>query len=396
MKVLVTAISFSSKISGIQRHAFNLVRCLLARPEISAVQLVIAPWQKEMTKSAGLSHNNRLGIHVAQLDPGSVSRNLWHYRSLPGLADRLQPDLVHLTYPVPIDATAFRCAVVLTLHDLYPYEIPANFRFPHVLFNRLILRQSLRNVDAIACVSNATLARLEQFAPDHVCRNAVRIYNCVERTSPGLQKSPISELCGKPFLLCVAQHRRNKNLALLIRVFGSLLSRETIDPATNLLIIGITGPETANIHEMVAQRSLRRRVFFRDGLSDSELQWCYERCDALVVPSITEGFGLPVAEGLVEGCRVICSNIPALREVGGDRCRYFELGPGEEEALANSIATSLKLPKPSAFALPHLSIEVLASEYIALYRQVIEKRLAKAALQTDHSEMRDRSALREV
>jgi glycosyltransferase involved in cell wall biosynthesis len=111
---------------------------------------------------------------------------------------------------------------------------------------------------------------------------------------------------------------------------------------------------------------------------------------------MTEGFGLPVAEGLLAGCRVICSNIPALREVGGDHCHYFELGQDEEEALANSITTSLKQPKPPAIALPHLSAEVLASEYTNLYRQVLEKRLAKATPQSDHNKVRDNSALREV
>jgi glycosyltransferase involved in cell wall biosynthesis len=396
MKVLVTAISFSSKISGIQRHAFNLVRCLLTHPEFSAVHLVIAPWQQKMARSSGLGHDSRLTIEVAQLDADSISRNLWHYRGLPDLANCLQPDLIHLTYPVPINAAALRRAIVLTLHDLYPYEIPANFRFPHVIFNRLTLRQSLRNADAIACVSDATLQRLKQFAPEPVCRNAVRIYNCVEPPPAGAAKSPLSELCGKPFLLCVAQHRRNKNIPLLIRVFGSLLSRSAIHPATNLVIVGITGPETASIHEMIAQRSLTRRVFFRDGLSDSELQWCYERCDALVVPSTTEGFGLPVAEGLMAGCKVICSDIPALREVGGDHCHYFALGREEEVALANSIVTSLKQPKQSAISLPHLSAEVLAHEYLNLYRQVLERRLARAASQPDHNQLRDSSALREV
>ena len=396
MKVLVTAISFSSKISGIQRHAFNLVRCLLAHPEVSAVHLVIAPWQQKMLKSSSLGHDSRLQIEVAQLKPDSISRNLWHYRTLPELATHLRPDLIHLTYPVPINAAALPCPLVVTLHDLYPYEIPANFRFPRVLFNQLTLRQSLRSVDAIACVSDATLLRLKQFTPEPVWRNAVRIYNCVEPAPPSVGKSPLSELCGKPFLLCVAQHRRNKNIPLLIRVFGSLLSRGAISASTNLLIVGITGPETARIHEMVARRSLSRRVFFRDGLSDSELHWCYERCEALAVPSVTEGFGLPVAEGMLAGSRVICSNIPALREVGGNHCQYFELGQDEEETFANSITTSLKQPKPPAIALPHLSAEVLACEYMSLYRQVLEKRLAKATSRSDHSELRDGSALREV
>ena len=396
MKVLVTAVSFSSKISGIQRHAFNLVRCLLAHPEIAAVDLAVAPWQLEMAQKAGLSSDRRLRVHVAQLEPDSISRNLWHYRALPGLASRLQPDIIHLTYPVPIDAPALPCAVVLTLHDLYPYEIPANFRFPHVIFNRLILRQSLRSVDAIASVSDATLSHLKEFTPKHVWQKAVRIYNCVEPSAIGITKTPLYELHGKPFLLCVAQHRRNKNIPLLIRVFATLLGRGAIHAGTNLLIVGIPGPETVSIYEMVAQRSLRRRVFFRDGLSDSELQWCYEHCDALVVPSTTEGFGLPVAEGLLAGCRVICSDIPVLREVAGEQGQYFTLGRDEEVALANSIVEGLKKPKKQAVALPHLSSGVLAYEYVNLYRQLLEKRLARVANPSNNNGLRDNSALREV
>ena len=43
VKILIAAASFSSHISGVQRHAFNIVRCLLRQPEISTVHLVVAP-----------------------------------------------------------------------------------------------------------------------------------------------------------------------------------------------------------------------------------------------------------------------------------------------------------------------------------------------------------------
>lgn len=393
MKVLVAAISFSSKISGIQRHAFNLVRCLLVHPDITVVHLVIAPWQREMLRNTDLEQESRLQVHIAQLQPDPISRNLWHYRGLPKLANRLRPDLIHLTYPTPINRSALRCAVVITLHDLYPYEIPANFHFPRVIFNRLILRQALRDADGIACVSDATLLRLKQFAPVHICRKAVRIYNCVEA---GAESSSVPELCGNPFLLCVAQHRYNKNIPLLIRVYAKLLSQGAIHSTTALVIVGIAGPETTNIHQTVAQHSLIGHVLFRAGLLDAELQWCYERCDALVVPSIIEGFGLPVAEGLLAGSRVICSDIAVLREVGGDHCQYFSLGRDEETALANSITTSLKSPRLPPVALPRLSGEAIAAEQLTFYRAVRERYLARATSSQARGELQDNSALREV
>ena len=151
MKILIAAASFASNISGLQRHALNVARCLLPESEISAVHLVIAPWQRKFVHGAVLCRG-----YAA---PGSHCRNgtrvsqpkLWYYRKLPALAARLQADLVHLSYPDAIESAAFSCPTMVTLHDMYPYEIPMNFGFPKFIFNRIVLQQCLRNVEAIAC-----------------------------------------------------------------------------------------------------------------------------------------------------------------------------------------------------------------------------------------------------
>ena len=324
-----------------------------------------------MVQSAGYCPDGRLTIHVAEMGQGSLSRNHWYYRELPALAARLQPDVVHFTYPVPVDTTSLNCPAVVTLHDLYPYEIPRNFRFPHVIFNRLVLRQCLRSVDAIACVSEITMRRLRQYAPRSTWQKAVRIYNCVEPEPYCATCPPIRNWRGEPFLLSVAQHRRNKNVVLLIQAFHRLLRASAIDPRMKLLVVGIDGPETQQIEHLISDLGLGRSVLLLRGLSDPELQWCYGRCEALVAPSKTEGFGLPVAEGLLVGCRIVCSDIPAFREVGGPHCRYVTLGKGEEEALAAAIQATLQEPQKYPLSLPHLSAEVLADQYVSLYRTLI-------------------------
>ncbi len=371
MKIMVTAASFSSSISGIQQHAFNLVRCLLRRPEISKVDLIIAPWQQKMTRSAEFAPDKRLAIHAAEMDPGPLRRNLWYYRALPALAARLQADVVHLSYPVPVDAGSLPCPTVVTLHDLYPYEIPQNFRFPHVIFNRLVLHQCLRSVDAIACVSEATMQRLRQYALPSTLRKARRIYNCVETQPYFVTRSPIPNWRGEPFLLSVAQHRRNKNIALLIRVFHRLLHGDQIDARMKLIVVGIEGPETQLIRQLISDLSLSQSVVLLHGLPDLELQWCYRRCAVLVAPSQTEGFGLPVAEGLLVGCRIVCSDIPAFREVGGPHCRYVALGSGEEEALSVAIHQALRDPRREPVPLPQFSAEALAHQYVSLYHALL-------------------------
>jgi len=371
MKVLVAAAAFSTEISGIQRHALNLVRCLLQHKEISAIQLVVAPWQNEMLQTDWLAPSERLTIHVAEMKTSSFSRNIWYYCELPLLAARLRPDVVHLTYPVPVNRRAFNCATVATLHDLYPYEIPENFGFPKVFVNRQILRQCLRSVEAIACVSNATLLQMQRYIPRNAWGRAKRIYNCVEPELLCSVDSPVPGWKEEPFLLNVAQHRRNKNLPLLIRTFHRLLKEARMDARMKLVIVGIAGPETRSIKRLVSDLEVQQSVVFLSGISEPDLQWCYGRCEVFVVPSRTEGFGLPVAEALLAGCRIVCSEIPAFREAGGEHCRYFILGPGEENALADAVVAALCEQARPPVVLPQLSSAVLAEEYVRLYRAVV-------------------------
>lgn len=370
MRIVIAAASFASNISGLQRHAINVARCLLPRPEIETLHFVVAPWQRGLIEASDLRAHPRLAVHVAEMGRGSLARNLWYLRGLPILAKRLRADLVHLTYPMPVNAAAFPCPTLVTLHDLYPFEIPMNFGFPKFIFNRLVLRQCLRSVDAVACVSEATKTRLKQYLPS-AAENAVRIYNCVELEQQSRFEPPIPDLRDEPFLLCIAQHRRNKNLALLIRTYRWLLRSGQIPRNTRLVIVGIGGPETHRVHQLVSDFDLIRSVYFLEGLPEPQLQWCYQNCEALIAPSITEGFGLPVAEGILAGCRIVCSDIPAHREIGDGRCRFVKLDKNAEQKLAVAIAETLLDPAPPPALLPELSGPVLAKQYIGLYRRLI-------------------------
>lgn len=371
MKVMITAVQFSSAISGLQRHAFNMVRCLLTQPDIETVHFVLAPWQRELVRSSSLESMDRVTTHVAEMDQRLLSRNVWYYHRLPQLIRHIQPDIVHLSYPVPVHASSIHCPIVLTLHDLYPFEIPENFGFPKVLFNRFILHQCLRGVDAVACVSDATVSTMKRYISRSIWKKTVRIYNCVEPDPICNDDSPIPAWRGEPFLLSVSQHRKNKNISLLILALHRLLRDRRIPPDMKLVVIGIPGPETPRIHRLVSDLHLDERVIFLQGLPEAALQWCYRNCELLVAPSETEGFGLPVAEALLAGCRVVCSDIPAFREIDQEHCRFIAMGVGAEERFADGIVASLKQPRTTAASLPQFSSTVLGAEYVNLYRGLL-------------------------
>lgn len=368
MKIVIAAVSSATGLSGVARHAANVARCLLTRPEISAVHVVGAPWQHQLFCDAVSRADERLHIHSVPLGAGTLARNLWYYKDLPAIATQLEADVVHLAYPAPLHRGAFRCPTVVSLHDLYPYDAPANFGFPKVLFNRRILWQCLRAADAIATVSDHTLQHLAARAPASMLRKAVRIYNCVEPVSI---QSPLSGWRGAPFFLCVAQHRWNKNILLTIRVFQRLLQNQTIDSESELLIVGVPGPETPQIRRFLRTTGLHPKVALITGIRDAEMQWCYRNCELLLALSSVEGFGLPVAEALLAGCRIVCSDIGAFRELQAESCHYVPLTANAAEQFARTIPTVLAEPRSKPMPMPQLSVPVIADQYMQLYRRLM-------------------------
>jgi glycosyltransferase involved in cell wall biosynthesis len=137
-----------------------------------------------------------------------------------------------------------------------------------------------------------------------------------------------------------------------------------------LVIIGIQGPETTRIHHLIEAMGLARQVVLLCGVSDAELQWFYARCELLLAPSFVEGFGLPVVEAMLNHCRVVCSDIPAFREVGGPYCYYASLEHSAEEAFANAARSALKSIRFRASSADRFAGAHIADAYLRLYAQL--------------------------
>jgi glycosyltransferase involved in cell wall biosynthesis len=384
MKIMIAAVAASDHLSGVSRHAANLAQCLLSRSEVAEVHLVIGGWQYESLRAAVTDVGSRLRIHQLDIQRGALGRNLWYFHGLPRLAERFEVDIVHLAYPAPLRRWGFDCPTVVTLHDLYPYDIPENFGFPKMLFNRAILRQCLAAADAVACVSQSTLRRLDIHAPGIALTKAVTIYNSVDPGPPMAQASPLPWWKGEPFLLCVAQHRRNKNIVLAMEVFERLLKAGDIASDTRLVVLGIEGPETARIHRHLRASAAADRILLLRGISDAELAWCYAHCELLLAPSLIEGFGLPIVEAMLHHCRVVCSDIPAFREVGGSYCQYADLHGDAAEAFVEATRIALQSQRFRAAVTDCYAGARIAEAYMDLYASLQHSALASGTGRRGH------------
>jgi glycosyltransferase involved in cell wall biosynthesis len=373
MDILIPVLHRPNKPTGVCRHAANLAQCLSEMDEIAKVNLIVGEWQAHYFEKTFKLSNPKINLLSVSIKNTSLSRNQWFLFGLPKLARRLQPNLIHLSFPFPFFRQFFDAPVVSTIHDLYPYVCPENFGYPQAWFNRWFLKQCINESDGLSCVSQSTFDDLRYFFPKLNSSNQTTvIYNYVNfSSSQSIKPTGISTGGNHDFLLCVAQHRKNKNLDILINAYAELRQQKILKPHTNLVIVGSPGPETKNILSQVQRLALQEQVLLLSSLQDEELRWLYENCEIFIIPSSTEGFCIPLVEALSLSSRVICSNIPVFQEVGSTRCQYFDLGEHSIYNLIGAITDVLSQPQIHQPSLdPRFSKSKVGQQLLSLYESV--------------------------
>ena len=259
LRIVLAGLCRERAPAGIARHAARLVRSLTARDEVAQVVLVAGRWQLEYFQSAFALDDPKLLLHPVDVANRSISRNLWYWHSLPRVAAACNADAVHYCFPAPVHRRRFCCPVVTSLHDLYPYDIPENFGYPRVLFNRWFLRQSMASSDAIACISQETLHRLRLRGFARAVQKATVIPNCVDmQAEASLPRTPASRI--RPTSLssfCRAAPAKQEHPSVCFAPSAGCCSPAISIPAPCSTMVGEKGPATEEIQRRVVDLCLQ-------------------------------------------------------------------------------------------------------------------------------------------
>jgi len=147
-----------------------------------------------------------------------------------------------------------------------------------------------------------------------------------------------------PYMLCVSALRPHKNLARLLEAAHRFWERTHSN--CELLIVGTGGPEKAQLLDQCGRLGIAGKVTFLADVAEGLLPFLYAAAQFLVIPSLMEGFGLPVLEAMACGTPVLCSNTSSLPEVGGQAVLYFD--PLNPEEMANAMQTLSASPEMRA------------------------------------------------
>lgn len=223
----------------------------------------------------------------------------------------------HLALLFPSDRVGVYCHDIDAYRALLPDSGASSSR---VLLSRLLLR-GLRHARVVFYSTSSVRQEILR----HGLVPASRLVQAPLGVADEFLAVPAGALSERPYLLHVGACTPRKNVELLLEMFA--IARQRL-PQLELVQIG--GPWTAPQRAYVESRALAPHIRQRQGIPRDELASLYAGATAVVVPSLAEGFGIPVIEGLACGAPVIASDIPVLREVGVEGVRFCSLNQVDE------------------------------------------------------------------
>lgn len=201
-----------------------------------------------------------------------------------------------------------RVKKLLTVHDLVWKLYPETMTPFGSLVERTLMPLSLRLAHRIMCVSASTQVEVEKYFPAS-SKKLSTIYPGIS-SSETKGQAPISE----PYFLFVGTLEPRKNLPRLISAFAQFAIN---NPHIKLLIVGGKG-WGEDLNRLIIEAHIEQQIILLDRVSDQTLTDCYIHATALVMPSLYEGFGLPLLESMRHGVPAISSKLGAMQEVVKD------------------------------------------------------------------------------
>jgi glycosyltransferase involved in cell wall biosynthesis len=318
--VAINALFLDPPMGGVETYLRELCRCLLLRQDAPRLtvflnpaghaKLADEPWAQE-AELVPCPTVGRAGL-----------RAVGELTAVGALADRRRADVIHsvaMTGPL-----ACRARRVVTVPDTIWITHPED-TVTHRLWRAIVpvVARRAQRVVAISHAAGEDLRRDLHVAPAKL--DVVPLgYGSPVTVTPtnGAELRARLGLGPGPVVLNVGQKKPHRNLELLIRAMVAV--REAV-PGAHLVLPGPPNAEAeAALRTLAASLGLAEAVTIPGFVDDADLEGLYAEAAAFVLPSLVEGFGLPVLEAMARGLPVACSRDSAPGEVAGTAGLLFD------------------------------------------------------------------------
>ncbi|MDN4982474.1 glycosyltransferase family 1 protein [Bradyrhizobium sp. WYCCWR 13022] len=215
--------------------------------------------------------------------------------------------------------------VICVIHDLLPLT---DLKLSDIATRQFLarIRTSLRQADELAFVSNYSMMRFRELLPQFAHLPARVVYPRTRFDAPDVLHLPApSGRPGRPNFVIIVSNEPRKNVATVLRAFRNI-------PQADLVVIGYAG-------QISRMSNLPKNVRFAGYVDEQEKAALIAEAHGLIMPSLAEGFGIPIIEALAANTPVLCSDIAVFREVAGELADYFD--PFSPESIVASVTRVL-------------------------------------------------------
>lgn len=265
----------------------------------------------------------------------TLNRFSWNLWTLPMYLFRNKTDIFHTQYILPLFSPK-RTKLITHIHDVSFRAYPELIGWLDRFFLALLIPRSLGRAALIITPSQFTKDEIVKYyalCPDKI----VVVWNAAGENFLGEsgedtgKKRDIREKYHLPehFIVTVGTLQPRKNIPFLVDAFASLRKRL---PEMHLVLVGNRHAHHTDtrIENAIASQNLGTAVVFPGFIKESDLPTVIGLAQVFVLPSLYEGFGIPLLEAMGQNVPIAASDIQSLREIGGEAALYFN-----PESIAN-------------------------------------------------------------
>ena len=258
--------------------------------------------------------------------------------------------------------------VATVIHDVAFMAMPEVISLSNSIFYKYLFPFFIKRSDQFFTVSHHS--KMEMVKHLHIAEEKINvIYNGIDLKKFYKAKRKNK----KQYLLYVGTLQPRKNLVNIIKAYSYIADK--IDDA--LIIVGGSGWKNSPVLEVVRSlgKQAKRRIVFKGYVDGEELAQLYREAKLFVLPSLHEGFCLPILEAMASGTAVLTARRTAIPEVFGDAVQYADPYSPEDIAMKiyDLITNSKKrayLEKMGLALSKKYDVKVQAAEYLASFKHI--------------------------
>lgn len=308
MKIGVDASLLAGPITGIGRYTHELLKRVVNSEH---------EWYLYSNRPIFSDYIQRKNVHLRVFNaPNMVPKLLSTMATTTFFANRDKIELFWSpTHRLPFFLPK-RIARVLTIHDLTWKHASETMKPLNRLIDSTLMPQGIKIADRIIAVSMHTAADLSAEFPASASKIRITPLGVTIKNhdTSFIDNSALN--LNNPFILFVGTLEPRKNLARLVEAFSLLPS--SLKSSISLVVAGGEGWGGVDIRSLAVKFGVQNNIRYLGYVSEDQLTYLYSHAMFLAMPSLFEGFGLPLLEAMARGTPALTSNCSSMPEVVGD------------------------------------------------------------------------------